>query len=82
MSTFYRILDKKLVGRRDGMSECFVYDNIKGWIPDADHIIMDRIMGYDDSEEPGSPYRMGNSDMMSRIKEITEEEANKIIAAM
>jgi len=79
MSRFYRIIDQSLIGRRDEKSICYIYDKRRGWIPDSDHILMGRIMGYDDSEEPGSPYRMGNSDMMSRIEEITEEDANKLI---
>ncbi|HOM02572.1 MAG TPA: hypothetical protein PLH43_07075 [Acetivibrio sp.] len=60
----------------------YLYDKEKGWVVDTKHILFDRLFGYDETEEPDSPYRIGNTDMMSRVEVITEEEANKLIAAM
>lgn len=65
---YYKILDKGLIGRQDGMFKCYIYDSERGWIPDVDNILMDRLIGYDGDE-------IGNTDMLTRVKEITEKEA-------
>ncbi|GEM_PF-3206029 len=75
MSKYYKILDKNLIGRQDGMFDCSIFHPEKGWGRDTDNILMDRIIGYDED-------RIGSSDMMLRIEEITEEEANNLIANM
>jgi len=72
MSIYYKILDKNLIGRQDSMFECFIHDVEKGWKPDEDHILMDRIIGYDGEA-------IGSTDMLDRVEEITEEEAMKLI---
>ena len=79
MSTYYKILDKDLIGRCEGWSQYYIYDKIKGWVPDTNDILKNRIVGFDEFEEPDSPYRYFSSDMMFRIEEITEEEANRLI---
>lgn len=78
MKTYFFIKDLNVVGKEEDYIP-YLFDKEEGWKVDNDNILMDRLMGYDDSEEAGSPYRMGNSDMMSRVDEITEEEANKLI---
>jgi len=78
---YYKVNDLNLVGKMDDYVY-YIYDKEKGWIVDNRHLISDRLFGYDEFEEPNSPYKIGNSDMMSRVEEITEEEANKLIAAM
>lgn len=75
MSKYYRIHDKNLIGRQDGMFDCYIYNIKIGWEPDNEKILMDRIIGYDED-------RIGSSDVMSMIEEITEEEANKLISNM
>ncbi len=75
MSNYFKILDKDLIGRQDGMFDCHIFHPGEGWKKDTDNVLMDRIVGYD---EDG----IGNSDMMSRLEEITEEEANKLIKNM
>lgn len=55
------------------MFECYIFDKQKGWVRDNEHILMDRIIGYDGE-------RIGSSDMLFRVKEITEEEALKLIS--
>ena len=79
MSTYYRIIDRNIIGRQDGSGACYIYDKINGWVPDSKNILQNRIAGFDEFEEPDSPYRYFNSDMMFRIEEITEDEENKII---
>lgn len=64
------------------MFDCYIYDTEKGWIPDDKNILMDRIIGYDATEPSDSPYGIGNTDILSCVDEITEDEANAIIAKM
>ena len=44
------------------------------WSNSSNNEIMDRILGYDSSEPSDSPYAIGNTDIMSSIKELTLEE--------
>ncbi len=58
---------------------CYIYNKDSGWIVDNNHVLMDRLMGYDETEEPGSPYKLGNMDMLIRIDKITKDEAMRLI---
>jgi hypothetical protein len=73
MPTYYRVLDKGLIGRQDSMFECYIFHSEKGWIPDEENILMDRIIGYDMDS-------IGNQDIMSKVEKISEEEAMKFTA--
>ena len=42
-------------------------------------MIWDRLMGYDSTEVPGSPYAMGNTSIMEEIEEINYEKAMELI---
>jgi hypothetical protein len=53
----------------------YIYGKETGWQSDDEHILSDRLIGYDGDV-------IGSSDMLSNAEEITEEEANKLIAAM
>lgn len=33
----------------------YIYDKEKGWIEDKEHLLSDRLIGYDGTEEPDSP---------------------------
>ena len=44
------------------------------WIKANNNEITERLMGYDSSEPSDSPYAIGNTDIMSSIKELTLEE--------
>lgn len=44
------------------------------WLKANNNEITDRLMGYDSSEPSDSPYAIGNTDIMSSIKELTLEE--------
>lgn len=78
---YYWINDLKVVGKRENRIP-FIYDKENGWAKDDNHIIMDRIMGYDASEPAESPYGIGNSDMMDRIDVVSEEEALRLINSL
>lgn len=80
MSTvYYRIKDLNMVGKEEDYVP-YLYKPGKGWIVDRDNILMDRIMGYDETEHSKSPYKIGNSGMMNLVEQISEKEAEKIIA--
>lgn len=68
MPNYYRIKDKRLIGRQDGMFDCSIFQPGKGWVRDNDHILMDRIIGYDED-------RIGSSSVMDLIEPISEAEA-------
>jgi hypothetical protein len=75
--TYCRIKDKDLVGRFQGIGKAEIY--VDGdWIHDQ-NIISDRIVGYDVTEPSGSPYRMGSTEVMGYLEEISEEKAMKLI---
>ena len=68
---FYLIGDNRLL-YTDG-KESFEYINNE-WIKINNTEITDRLMGYDSSESFDSPYAIGNTDIMSSIKELTLEQ--------
>lgn len=71
---YYLILDNILGKRANG--EDFLFQDGK-WVLDEKCLIKDKIIGYDPTEEPGSPYYIGNSDIMDEIQTISFEEAMK-----
>lgn len=68
---YYYLNDLDQVGKMDDFVP-YLHDKDKGWIVDNDNLLMDRIMGYDGDG-------VGNTDMLFRADEITEEEANQKI---
>ena len=70
---YYLILGRRL-GKKDGGK----YFILRGgaWEEDNNNEIMDRLMGYDPSEPPGSPYGIGNTSIMDEIEEISYEQAS------
>lgn len=80
-TVYYRIKDLKMVGKEEDYVP-YLYKPGKGWIVDHDNILMDRIMGYDEAELPGSPYKIGNNSMMDLVEQISEKEAEKIISEL
>lgn len=81
MRTYYYISDLNKVGKEEEFIP-YIYDKIRGWVVDQSNILMDRILGYDDTEPEDSTYRIGNLDRLDRIIEITEEEALRKIEEM
>ena len=80
-TVYYRIKDLNMVGKEEDYVP-YLYKSGKGWIVDHDNILMDRIMGDDESEASGSPYKIGNDSMMDLVEQISEKEAEKIISGM
>ena len=72
MPNYFKIIDKDLIGRQDSMFDCYIYQPGKGWVWDDERILMDRIIGYDGEQ-------LGNTDALSRLEQITEQEALKCI---
>nr|DAZ03603.1 MAG TPA: BssS protein family protein [Caudoviricetes sp.] len=77
-TVYYHILDLDIVGKEEGFVP-YLYDKEKGWQPDKDNVLMDRVTGYDTSESKDSSYGIGNTDIMSLALEITEDQARKLI---
>jgi len=77
--TYYHIKDLDLLGKEEDYVP-YLYKPGKGWVVDNDNILMDRVMGFDDSEPGSSPYKIGNSGTMDLVKEISQKEVDKIIA--
>lgn len=69
--TFFWINDLKLVAKMENYVS-YIYRNGK-WEVDKDNIVNDRFIGYDPNEG------IGNTDMLVRIDEITEKEAEKLM---
>ena len=80
-TVYYHILDLDVIGKEEDFIP-FVYDKDNGWVLDQSNVLMDRVMGYDTTETKDSPYKIGNSDMAKRVKEISEVEALKKISEM
>ncbi len=74
---YCKIKDKDLVGRYKGIGKAEIYVD-GNWITDQ-KIISDRLVGYDETEPAGSPYKMGSTEVMGYLEEISEEEAMKLI---
>lgn len=77
----YYLMNDYLVAKReekDSGYEDFLFRKGR-WIPDSNCKVMDYLNGFDSSEPLGSPYRYGNSDILSRIEEITGKKAAGIM---
>lgn len=70
MDGFYLMEDLNQVGKIEHAVP-YIYDD--GWSIDNDNVLMDRIMGY----YPGEG--IGNTDMLDRVKSITEQEVQNFI---
>lgn len=79
--TYYRINDLDLLGKEEDYVP-YLYKPGKGWVVDNDNVLMDRIMGFDESEPAKSPYKTGNTSIMELVEEISQKEAENIIAKL
>ena len=78
MTNYYWINDLKIVAKEADFVS-YLYDMAKKeWVHDENKCLMDRRMGFDISEPADSPYRIGSSDMMDKVEEISEEKALEI----
>lgn len=72
---YYFIMhDLNCIGKMEDYAY-YIYEKESGWIPDNDHLLSDRLMGYDGDF-------VGSLNMIARVDEISEEEANKRINLM
>lgn len=72
---YYFIMhDLKRIGKMEDYAY-YIYEKEKGWIPDSNHLLSDRLMGYDG-------YLVGNISMLLKVDEISEEVANRLIETM
>lgn len=53
----------------------YIYEKDRGWIPDINHLLSDRLMGYDG-------LFVGCISMLSKVDEITKEKAYQMIQTM
>lgn len=71
---YYHIIDLNIVGKEFDFVP-YLYDSKNGWVVDEEHLLSDRLMGYDGGA-------IGSGDMMLKVEEITEETANNLIGTM
>ena len=71
-ATYYLIWESLVGKQEDG--KYYIFRNGQ-WNPDNESIIRDRLVGYDPSEPPGSPYGFGNGSVMAEMDEIPYEKA-------
>ena len=74
IDTRYYLIFGRRLGKKDGGKYFLLRDG--AWEQDNNNEIMDRLMGYDPSEQPGSPYGIGNTSIMDEIEEISYEQAS------
>ncbi len=73
MKTYYLILDRS-VGKQEENGWYYLFQNGE-WQWDANNEIFERLIGYDPSEPPDSPYGIGCTDILDEIEEISYEKA-------
>ena len=73
---YYLILNR-IVGKKENDRYYIFRDG--GWQPDTENMILDRVFGYDPTEDENSPYAMFNTSIMEELEKISYEEAMKRI---
>ena len=73
--SFYLMDNRQLGKKEDG--NYYLFKDGK-WTADSRLVILGYQIGFDPSEPEGSPYAVGNSEIMDSIREITEQEAAKL----
>ncbi len=71
---YYLIKDLNQLGRIENHIP-YIYHKGKGWLVDHDNILMDRVIGYDGQE-------IGSASMLTRVDDISEEDAQEYIREM
>ena len=82
LNTRYYLIYGRLIGKREQCEDrrCkeWLYKDGQ-WVPDKNYVIMDHLVGFDPSEPPDSPYRIGSTSVLMEMDEITESEALSMI---
>ena len=76
MKTYYLIL-KRTVGKQEENGSYYIFRDGE-WQLDSENEIFERLIGYDPSEPPGSPYGIGCTDILNEIEEISREKAMEL----
>ena len=71
----YYLINGYIVGKKENDNFYLMKHGL--WIQDDRSVILDYLMGYDESESVDSPYRFGNISMIDKIEEIDEEMVNQ-----
>ncbi len=72
---YYFIKDLSLFAKGEGIYKNYIYVNDE-WLLDKDHIVSNRLIGYDPYEDDDSPFKIGNTSIMDNIEVISEETFN------
>ena len=75
--TEYYLILNRIVGKKENGRYYVFRDGV--WQPDTENMILDRIFGYDPTEDEDSPYAMFNTSVMEELEKISYEEAMKRI---
>ena len=82
---YYYIADIQAVAKADERTgDHFLYDVDKGWVKDEWSIVMDYIVGWDNTidEPPGSPFAgFGHISKMQYLREISEIEMQNLVSS-
>ena len=74
--TKYYLIWDSIVGKcEEGID--YIFKNGE-WYLDNENIIFDRLIGYDPTEPPGSPYAYGNGSVLAEMTKIPFEKAYKL----
>ena len=76
MKKYYLILERT-VGKQEENGWYYIFKN-REWQWDANNEIFGRLIGYDPSEPPDSPYGIGCTDILDEIEEISYEKAMEL----
>jgi hypothetical protein len=76
----YYILEDQGIPAAGKDGRYWIYDFEKReWAPDVHHIFSDAVMGYDPGEPEDSPYRIGNTDVIEKVKPVSYEAVRRMI---
>lgn len=74
---YYHIKDIDTIGKIDH-GECFIYDKVKGWVPDNQN----RLSVWKSAPDKRPEYNMSAPPVLTLIQEISEEDAKRYIGFM
>lgn len=80
MKKYYLILERT-VGKQEENGWYYIFKNGE-WQWDANNEIFERLIGYDPSEPPDSPYGIGCTDILDEIEEISHEKAMELTGSI
>ncbi len=83
IETRYYLVYDRIVGKRENYGDCWFKEWLfqdGEWVPDTDFVIMDHLVGFDPTEPPESPYRIGSTSVLMEMDEISEDQAMALIA--